>query len=167
MKKLIRSFKALGLTLLTSLVLIACSQLSELHQDTKHGGNLLPKTWSGKQVLSVRYELKEGGYRFVKSGDSVRTEIEIKPDGRVVGTIGMATLIDSKVIKNRTSLGRMLNLATDYAIEGKLKGFTFEGDTIPVKEITIPLWLKDGYLYGDIFMNKGLSIYPMGGMVLY
>lgn len=167
MKKLIHSLKALGLTLITAAVLVACSGLSELTQDTKHGGNLLPKTWSGKQVLRIRYKLEDGCYRFIKSSDSVQTEIEITADGKVIGKIGEAKLLDSKVIKNRNSVGRMFNLATDYAIKGKLSGFAFDGDTIPLKEITIPLWLENGYLHGDIFMNKGLAIYPIGSIKLH
>ncbi len=167
MKKVIHSIKAFGLTLMTAATIVACAQLSDLQQDTKHGGNTLPKTWTGKQILSVRYKLEDGNYQFVKSKDSVQTEIVIKTNGQVTGRIGNATLVEAKIVKNRNTIGRMLNLATDYALEGKLQGFTFENDTFYIKEITVPLWQENGYLYGDLFMNKGLRIYPMGSLKLH
>jgi hypothetical protein len=169
MKKLENRFKAYMAALIGGLLiffLASCGTNAELSSDTEYGGNRLPGNWIGKQKISVRYTTGFMDYTFVKSQDSVLTELYIEENGKVTGKVGNAEFKEAKVKKNRGSLGRKLNLATDYVIRGQLNGSTFEGDSIREKEISIPLYFENGKLKGDLFMNKGLGLYPMGSLEL-
>lgn len=162
MKAMIMALASLAILLFMA----SCSSVTDLSQDTKHGGNKLPGSWQGKQTMTVRYSGGAGGYVFVKSSDSLPTQINIANDGSVIGKIGGASFANAHVEKNRGAFGRTFNLATDYVIKGNLEGFMFAGDSIAQKTISIPLWQENGYLCGDVFSNKGLGIYPMGSIKL-
>jgi hypothetical protein len=152
--------------LLFLFIISSCSSNVSLLNDTNFGGNQLPGNWKGAQPISVRYTSGFMSYTFIRSTDTLPSIIQIDEQGKVTGSIGNAAFSEAKVKKNRGALGRKFNLATDYVIKGKLIGFTFSGDSIPEKEISIPLELENGYLKGDIFMNRGLGIYPMGSLNL-
>jgi len=63
-------------------------------------------------------------------------------------------------------LGRWLNLATDFKISGRLEGQIFKGDTIQVKQISIPFTQIGDSLTGSIFHREGNSLFPMSGFEL-
>lgn len=157
-------FALVGLLFL--FIISSCGSNLSLTNDNTFGGNQLPGNWTGTQPISVRYTSGFMSYTFVRSVDSLASLIQIDEFGKVTGSIGNASFSEAKVQKNRGALGRKFNLATDYVIKGKLIGFTFSGDSIPEKEISIPLELENGYLKGDVFMNRGLGIYPMGSLNL-
>lgn len=152
--------------LLFVFIISSCGSNLNLVNDTSFGGYQLPGKWTGAQPITVRYSSGFMNYTFVRSEDSIQSQIQIDESGFVTGKIGNASFNEAKVKKNRGAIGRKLNLATDYVIKGKLIGFTFAGDSIPEKEISIPLILENGYLKGDVFMNRGLGIYPMGSLNL-
>lgn len=150
----------------TCFVFSGCGQSHSLILDENNGGTALIGTWSGKKFVTVRYSTGFMKFRFVKSKDSIPVEIRIDRDAGVSGSIGNAKLTDCSVIKNRGSVGRKLNLASDFAIRGKLEGFIFDGDTIANKEIAIPFELSAGKLSGSVFHKIGLDVFPMTGLNL-
>lgn len=169
MKLLIDSLKLrIGLLVFfcTFFVLSGCGQSRHLTLDESNDGAPLIGTWSGRQFVTVRYTTGFMKFRFVESRDSIPVEIHIDKDAGVSGRIGNAKLSDCRVIKNRGSIGRKLNLATDFAIRGKLEGFIFDGDTIVNKEIAIPFELSTGILSGSVFHKIGIDVFPMAGLNL-
>jgi hypothetical protein len=57
-------------------------------------------------------------------------------------------------------------LATDFRIAGRLEGPIFQGDTIQVKQISIPFTQIVDSLTGSIFQMEGNSLFPMAGFEL-
>ena len=144
----------------------ACSQNHGILLSEQNGGNTLIGSWSGKQKMAVRYQEGFMKFSFEKSLDSIETRMQIDKDGNVTGTVGGAKFYQTYVIKNRGYIMRKLNLATDFAIEGKLIGFLFPADTISIKPIAIPLIIKSGRLQGDIFQRQGMGVFPMSSLDL-
>ena len=76
--------------------------------------------------------------------------LEIHPDATVTGTVGDATLVDASVRKNRTDLGRQLNLATDYIITGDLTSPLIAAEHITRDSLNIPFNLHGRTIKGGI-----------------
>ena len=69
----------------------------------------------------------------------VELHLIIRDDASVTGSVGGAELRDCVLKRNRSELGRQLNVATDYIIvDGYLDGAIIEGDEEPHKDFTIP-----------------------------
>jgi hypothetical protein len=121
--------------------------------------------WTGNLKVSVRYRVHLH-YYFVSAPDSVRMTIKINENGSVNGTFGTAFFDGCRVIKNRGWLRKKLNLATDYCIEGAIKGSIFPGDTLSDFAIMLPFDLKAGTISGDIYQKEGFDKYPMANVKL-
>ncbi|MDP1727632.1 MAG: hypothetical protein Q8M15_12680 [Bacteroidota bacterium] len=163
---LLKLYIGLFLFFCIGLVMQGCGQSHSIILDESNGGTALIGTWSGKQSVQVRYSTGFMKFRFVESGDSLVTLIQIDKEGKVSGSIGNAKMSDCRVIKNRGAVGRKLNLATDFSIRGKLEGFIFEGDTIASKDIAIPFEIKSDKLQGSVFHKIGMDVFPMLGLDL-
>ncbi len=122
--------------------------------------------WNGKEVAKVRFVRGFGNYVFLSSGAPVPCFIRIETNGNVEGKLGTAIFRDCRVESNRGALGRFLNLATDFRISGRLEGPIFQGDTIQVKQISIPFTQIGDSLTGSIFHREGNSLFPMAGFEL-
>ena len=142
------------------------SKVVDLTRDTLHGGAQIPGQWEGKQVIKIRYKTGWFDYHFLSS-DSLNTEIAIGNNGEINGKIGNARFLNAKVLENRGVIGRALNLATDYCIEGELEGALFDGDSLGNKTIMIPLSTSKSKLVGDVFQKLGMDVYPMTTIELF
>lgn len=126
----------------------------------------LAGTWSGSEIITVRFKTNGKPYQFIISKESLPVIFKINNDGRVDGTIGNAKLMGCKVNRNRNAIGRALNLATDYVITGNLTGSIFQEDTIFLRNISAPFDMKNKTLNGSIFQRDGLDLFPMAGLKL-
>ena len=122
--------------------------------------------WNGNEVAKVRFVRGFGDYVFLSSGAPVPCFIRIEPNGKVEGNLGTAIFRGCGIEPNRGALGRWLNLATDFRIAGRLEGPIFQGDTIQVKQISIPFTQIVDSLTGSIFQMEGNSLFPMAGFEL-
>ena len=116
-------------------------------------------TWSGRQKVTVRVRQARGGYRFVS--DMVAIALSVRADGSVEGQVGGATLVNAYVLKNRGSFGRLIHIATDFRIEGRLQGALFAKDPIPTMDIHAPLGVVGDTLAGSLFQQSGMGVFPM------
>ena len=122
--------------------------------------------WKGSGEAKVRFVRGFGDYVFLSSDAPVLCAIRIETNGKVEGKLGTAIFRDCRVESNRGALGRFLNLATDFRISGRLEGPIFQGDTIQVKQISIPFTQIGDSLTGSIFHRDGNSLFPMSGFEL-
>ena len=99
-------------------------------------------------------------------------ELQIASNGQVTGTIGDATLKDGRLKRNRGSLGRKLNLKTDYIITGKLDGPIVAAENITRRSVNIPLNFSKGAYTGGVhtsgthFGGKKSMIFSGAGLTL-
>lgn len=124
---------------------------------------LLVGKWESKQKVTVRTKEK-GKYVFINAPDSLLLQFSIDDKGNVSGHLGDATFENCKVFKNRSGLGKRLNLATDYVIKGHLKGAIFAKDPYLTKEISAPFDVKNNKMEGSFFQLFGLDLFPVTGM---
>jgi hypothetical protein len=89
----------------------------------------------------------------------VVVSVDIHSDGSVSGKIGDATLINGRFERNRGWLGRKLNLATDYIINGKLDGAIVAAEGIARNEVFIPLDLKANAFVGGINTSGSCCVF--------
>jgi hypothetical protein len=121
-------------------------------------------TWSGTQAVRVRLQATRGPGAFVS--DTVPIAITIRADGEIEGHVGGARLENAYVLKNRGAFGRLIHVATDFRIEGRLQGAVFAADTRPTKDIRVPLSLERDTLSGALFHVAGMGLYPMADLRL-
>jgi hypothetical protein len=122
--------------------------------------------WKGSGEAKVRFVRGFGDYVFLSSGAPVPCFIRIDPNGKVEGNLGTAIFRDCRIEPNRGALGRWLNLATDFRISGRLEGEIFQGDTIQLKQISIPFTQIGDSLTGSVLHRDGNSLFPMSGFEL-
>lgn len=122
----------------------------------------VPKELAGNYVSSQKITFREkvnGEYTFTNCNEIVNISIGI--DGKVIGFIGNATLKECKIEKNRGSLGRKLNLKTDYRIYGYLDGKINQNDKQTERKISMPFNSEQNKLIGCIFESPDFwSIFP-------
>lgn len=95
----------------------------------------------------------EGDARIIVSWcrqTNLHVTIDIRNDGSVTGKVGDATVIKGRLAQNRGSLGRKLNLATDYIIKGELGGPVVAAEGVMRKSVSIPLNFLGGKFVGGI-----------------
>lgn len=90
-----------------------------------------------------------GDARIVVSWATQKTlpvRLNIAPDGAVSGTIGDAVLRDGRLERNRTALGRMLHVKTDWIVRGTLEGDVVKAEGIHRDRVSVPLnWIDDHF----------------------
>jgi len=134
-----RWMAALGLTLP---VLISCASRSVLTPaQVGHweGNGRIIVSWCHQKNLPVK--------------------VDIHTDGSVTGTVGDAKLTEGSFQQNRGWLGRKLNLATDYIIQGNLDGPIVAAETITRERVMMPLNFGGGAFTGGL----GTSGWMFGG----
>jgi hypothetical protein len=62
--------------------------------------------------------------------DSLPYSFTVQPDGKVVGFVGDALLVNGIFEKNRSVIGKMLHIRTNYIIRAKLVGPIIEKENI-------------------------------------
>ncbi len=84
---------------------------------------------------------------------AVQVNIWIHADGRVTGQVGAAELVQCRIKKNRSWLGRSLNFKTDFIIRGGyLQGGVISGDAVKKREFTIPFNIVNDNMRGSIMI---------------
>jgi hypothetical protein len=81
---------------------------------------------------------------------NLSVNLDIHADGTVSGTVGDAKLNKGRFQRNRSSLGRKLNLATDYIITGDLSGAIVAPEGITRSGVKIPLNFSGGTFTGGV-----------------
>jgi|GEM_PF-1350144 len=105
--------------------------------------------WAGQSEISSQF--RKGQSPGEDPADWVRIEITVTADGRVIGMVGNAELVDCTVRLNRTSFERFIGIKTDYIITGSLNNSIVPADTAVKRSISIPYNLSDEGLKGSIF----------------
>ncbi len=80
-------------------------------------------------------------------------ELRIENDGAVAGSIGSAR-INGRFTRNRSWLGRKLNLRTDYIIVGEASDYPGAPKPGLKETMTMPMNLEDSYLKGSVFVGR-------------
>jgi hypothetical protein len=78
----------------------------------------------------------------------------INPDASVSGRIGEATLIDGRMIYNRSWFGRFMHWRTDYLIMGKLSQVVRPSARVAGDRFTAPLMPRGVGLEGALFLSQ-------------
>lgn len=76
--------------------------------------------------------------------------IAIFADDKVIGTVGDATLVNGRLLRNRGRLSSIIKVRTDYIIEADLDGPIIRTENIERANVYMPLNWRDGRLEGSI-----------------
>jgi hypothetical protein len=77
----------------------------------------------------------------------------VPPTGEITGQVGDARLVGGTLETNRGSVGRMLNVKTDYIIVGKLEGPIIASEKITRSEVKMPLNWTGSEFQGGVNTN--------------
>ena len=92
--------------------------------------------WSGEARIAVDWTAQR----------RLPVSLTIDQDDRVSGTIGDAVLRNGRLERNRTAIGRALNLKTDWIIRGDLEGDVIKAEGVRRDAVTLPLnWIEDHF----------------------
>lgn len=119
--------------------------------------------WSAMQEITFREKIN-GKYKFTNYVEKI--ELVVNPDGSVTGNIGNGVFKSSKVVKNRGSFGKFINIKTDYRIIGTLEGKINSFDSKDSREISVPFNVLNNETQGTIFESSGINIFPFADMKL-
>ncbi|MFZ5351825.1 MAG: hypothetical protein ACOZCL_03755 [Bacillota bacterium] len=119
--------------------------------------------WIGQSEVFLPSKNKESSGEH--SGKLINIEITIKADGKIIGTIGDAELVNCTVKQNRSWFERLIGMKTDYIINGGyLRNGIVQEDAVAKRVIRIPFDITDGELKGSIFeiesWNYPYPIFP-------
>ena len=81
---------------------------------------------------------------------TLAVNIVIFADDKVTGTVGDATLVNGRLLRNRGWLSAMMHWKTDYIIEATLEGPIIRAENIERANVYMPLNWRDGRLEGGI-----------------
>jgi hypothetical protein len=121
-------------------------------------------TWSGVARAAVRVRQESGAAAFLT--DTVPVALTIHADGSIEGHVGGATLVEAYVLQNRGPIGRAFHLATDFRLEGRLRGAIFPADPHPTQDVRAPFDVAGDTLAGTLFQVTGIAVYPMAPLRL-
>jgi hypothetical protein len=76
--------------------------------------------------------------------------IVIGANDQVTGTIGDATLVHGRLLKNRGWIARTVQIKTDYIIQGDLDGQLIRAENVQRDMVQIPFNSRDGRLVGTV-----------------
>ncbi len=107
-------------------------------------------TWQG--TTEIFGPFKVGTYPSPVPEDHQNVIVEITATGVVTGRIGNAVFLQCSVKPNRGSIGRRLQIATDYIVRGVMEGKVTPKDAGGRREFTIPFNLIEGKLAGSIML---------------
>jgi hypothetical protein len=118
-------------------------------------------TWQGESSVRPPIRFEPAPEEEREPEIAVPLALTIHDDATVTGTVGDAQLVDCVLKRNRTDLGRQLNMASDYIVmDGYLNGPIIPGDEETRKEFTIPFNVVDGHMQGSVMWLKELK-YPL------
>ncbi len=139
----------IALVFLTSLVPEAVLSQSKATRDSIIG------VWCGSAHIVVNWTAQK----------TLGVRLVVPPSGEVTGQIGDARLTAGRLETNRGSVGRMLNIRTDYIIVGKLEGPIIAAEKITRRSVKMPLnWIGSEFRGG--VHTDGLKIGGKDHMIL-
>jgi hypothetical protein len=80
-------------------------------------------------------------------------DLRIKADGAVTGSVGSSQM-RARFERNRSWLGRELNIRTDYIILGEARDYPGTPKSGVGESMAMPLNLEDGYLKGSLIVGS-------------
>lgn len=83
---------------------------------------------------------------------SLPVHLEIRGDGALTGLIGQAR-VEGRLEWNRSWLGRMLNVRTDYIMVGQIWGLSAATQSNAPEKFSAPLTLEGSYFKGSLFLS--------------
>jgi hypothetical protein len=81
---------------------------------------------------------------------TLAVNIAIFADDKVIGTVGDATLVNGRLLRNRGRLSATLQLKTEYIIEATLDGPIIRAENIERANVHMALDARNGRLEGGI-----------------
>lgn len=122
--------------------------------------------WEGKASLLL--PLAHQAAPSPNDEDNPLVSILIKADGTVKGQVGSAIMKNCIAKKNRSWLGRLLNLRTDYMItNGYLEGFLSGKDSVQFKKFSLPFNTTDNKMKGSVMRIYRLKYpYPLVRVII-
>jgi hypothetical protein len=91
--------------------------------------------------------------------------IVIGANDQVTGSVGDATLVRGRLLRNRGALARAMNIKTDYVIEAELDGPIIRAENVQREMVQMPFNERDGRLAGSM-NSSGNKIGAAASMVL-
>jgi hypothetical protein len=76
--------------------------------------------------------------------------IVISANDQVTGSLGDATLVKGRLLRNRGRLARALQIKTDYIIEAELDGPIVRAENVQREMVQMPFNERDGRLVGSM-----------------
>lgn len=149
------------LVVLLSFLLAGCVDTPITEVDSSLVGEWRGDCEIGLPVVFDPTQIPEGVER---SHTNVALVITIHDDASIEGRMGEATFVEAVLKQNRTELGRVLNVETDYIIaDGYLSGPIVPGaDETERKSFTVPFNLVEGRVQGSLFWLQSLKYpYPL------
>ena len=154
-------FPVLLVTAVVGVLLTGCLATPIEDVDAALVGDWQGECRIGLPVLFDPGEIPEGVERTYAT---VNLDLSIYEDATVAGTLGAATIEESVLKRNRSELGRALDMASDYIVtDGLLSGAIVPGeDEGEPKHFTIPFDLVDGHLQGGLmWLESPKYPYPL------
>jgi hypothetical protein len=91
--------------------------------------------------------------------------IVIGANDQVTGSVGDATLVKGRLLRNRGAVARALQIKTDYVIEAELDGPIIRAENVQREMVQMPFNERDGRLAGSL-NSSGQKIGNAASMVL-
>lgn len=76
--------------------------------------------------------------------------IVIGANDQVTGSVGDATLVKGRLLRNRGALARAVQIKTDYIIEAELDGPIIRAENVQREMVQMPFNERDGRLAGSL-----------------
>jgi hypothetical protein len=76
--------------------------------------------------------------------------IVISANDQVTGSVGDATLVKGRLLRNRGAVARALQIKTDYIIEAELDGPIVRAENVQREIVQMPFNERDGRLTGSL-----------------
>ena len=92
--------------------------------------------------------------------------LTISSNASVSGKVGDATLVNGRFKRNRTAIGRKLNLATDYIVTGDLSGPIIALEGIKRSSVNIPLNFQTNFTFTGGLHTSGGKFGGRNNMIL-
>ena len=81
--------------------------------------------------------------------------ITIAGDGTVQGMVGEARLVDGRLTRNRSALGRAMRVKTDWIVDARLDGPLLSAESVTRERVRIPFDVEGDSLQGGFHAMGG------------
>ena len=116
-------------TWLMAFVVASSVTFGSLSAQTKATRDSMTGVWCGSAQIRVDWTTQK----------TLGVRLVVPASGEITGQIGDAHLVGARLQPNRGSVGRMLNMKTDYIVTGKLVGPVIASENVTRGEVKMPL----------------------------